>query len=206
LLEQRAPQTHFGGAEPLGNSRQVPDRIHRDLDDRYAAVLVHDRAVALEPPRCQGVLHLVKVEARFGDGDGRARIQSFRDVGSKGFGDEMSPGIERYDALRIAPLGERADARGGMGVGEVGPPYRIERARRDRERTIDSIGAAVAADDIAVARPRDSADDRSALPRVGCAPVDRQMVLCARIRMRGQPNMVGAIGTGHCGALNIAEP
>jgi hypothetical protein len=148
----------------------------------------------------------MKIKVRFGDGDGRARIQSFRDLGSKGFRDEMSPGIERHDALQIAPLGERADARGGMGIGEIGPPYRIERARRDRERTIDSIRAAVAADDIAVARSGYGADDRSALPRVGCAPLDRQMVLCARIRMRGQPNMVGAIGTGHCGALSIAEP
>ena len=38
------------GAEALGDAGQVPDRIDGDLDDRQAAVRLHDRAVIGEPP------------------------------------------------------------------------------------------------------------------------------------------------------------
>ena len=65
------------------------------------------------------------------------------------------------------PLRERPDGRGRMGVGEVGPADRIERAGGDRERAIDRIGAAMGADDVAVLRARHRADDRPALARGG---------------------------------------
>ena len=51
LLEQCAAQIVLGGAEALGDARQVPDRIDRDLDHRDAAVLVHDLAVVLAAVR-----------------------------------------------------------------------------------------------------------------------------------------------------------
>ena len=91
--------------------------------------------------------------------------------------DQMAPRIERDDALRIAPLRKRPDGRGGMGVGEIRAPDRIERAGRDRKRAIDRIGAAMGADHVAVLRPRHRADDRSAFARAGRAPVDGKLHL-----------------------------
>ncbi len=151
LLEQGAAQVRFGGAEALGDAGQIPDRIDRDLGHRHAAVVVHELAVGLEPAGADRVLHLRQVEPRLGDGDGRADVEAFGDLGLEALGDQMAPRIERDDAPRLAPLRERADGRGGMRVGEVGPADRIERAGRHRERAIERIGAAMGADDVAVA-------------------------------------------------------
>ena len=55
----------------------------------------------------------------------------------------------------------------------------------------------MAADNVAVARPGNRADDGPALTRGLRAPVNREMVLGARIRMRGEADMVGAIRASH---------
>ena len=51
----------------------------------------------------------------------------------------------------------------------------------------------MAADDVTVIWARDGADHRTAFARGGSTPMQGEMVLGVRIRMRGQPDMVGAI-------------
>src|ERR1700732_2329857 len=53
------------------------------------------------------------------------------------------------------------------------------------------------ADDVAILRARYRANHRSAFARAGCAPVDREAVLCARCGVRGDPDMVNPVGTSH---------
>ena len=197
LFEQLPAQVVFGGGEALGQSRQIPDRIDRNLDHGHAAVLVYDVAVMLQPAGCDGRLQFGKIEARAGDGDAWADVDAFGDLGREILGDQMAPRIERNDALRIAPLRKRADGCGGMGVGEVRTPDRIERAGRNGQRAVDRIGAAMGADHVAVRRARHRSDDRSALARAGGAPVDGELVLAARRGMRGKADMVDPIGARH---------
>ena len=52
----------------------------------------------------------------------------------------------------------------------------------------------MAADDVAVLRLRDGADDRAALARARGAPTDRETRLSARLRMGGKADMVDAVG------------
>ena len=98
---------------------------------------------------------------------------------------------------RLAPLRERPDAHGGMRVGEVRPADRIERACGDRKRAIERIGAAVAADGVAVARPRNGADDRAAFARARRPPADRKARLAAGLGMRGDADMIGPVRAIH---------
>ena len=53
------------------------------------------------------------------------------------------------------------------------------------------------ADDVAVLRTRHRADHRPAFARAGSAPVDREVKLGARCRVRGNPDMVNPIGASH---------
>ena len=139
----------------------------------------------------------MQVEARLGDGDARADVEALGDLGLERLGDQMAPRIERDDLPGLAPLRERADGRGGNGVGEVRPADRIERAGGHRERAIERIGAAMAADDVAVAGPRHRADDRAALARGRRAPVDREARLAAGLRMRGETDMIRSVRAIH---------
>src|ERR1700755_3259838 len=55
------------------------------------------------------------------------------------------------------------------------------------------------ADDVAILRAGDRADDRAAFARARRTPLDREVELAARRRMRGEPDMVNPIGTSHRG-------
>lgn len=56
----------------------------------------------------------------------------------------------------------------------------------------------MAADRVAVARPRNRADDRAAFARAWRAPVDRKARLAAWLRMRSNADMIGSIRMSHC--------
>src|SRR5580692_594202 len=199
LLEQLPAQIVFGGRKPLRQTRKVPHRVDGDLDDGNAAVLVNDFAVVLQPSGVDRRPELRQIEAGAGDRDARPDVDSLGDFAGKIFRDEMTPGIERDNALRLAPLRERTDRCRRMRVGEIGSPDRVERARGDREWAVDRIGAAMGADDVAVLRAGYRADDRTALARAGRAPLDRELELAARRRMRSDPDMVNPVGTSHRG-------
>ncbi len=89
---------------------------------------MHDVAVVFEATASDRGLQLGQIEPRLGDRNARADIDPFGDLGRKVFGNEMTPGIERYDLLGIGPLSERPDDSSGMGVCEVGTLQRIKRA------------------------------------------------------------------------------
>jgi hypothetical protein len=58
----------------------------------------------------------------------------------------------------------------------------------------------MAANDVTIVGPRYGAYDRPAFARSRSAPFDWKTMLGARIWMRGQANMVSAIGSSHCKA------
>ena len=74
LFEQLPAQIVLAGGKAFGEARQVPNRIDRNLDHRYAAVLVHDLAVMLQASGCDGRLQFGQIEARAGNGDARTYI------------------------------------------------------------------------------------------------------------------------------------
>src|SRR6516225_5850234 len=119
LFEQLPAQIVFGGREPLRQARQIPDRVDRDLDHRDAAALVDHFVIMLEPPGFDRRLQLGEIKAGARDRDARADVDAFGDLGREVFSDQMSPRVQRNDALRIAPLREGSDGRGRVGVGEV---------------------------------------------------------------------------------------
>jgi hypothetical protein len=129
LFEQLSAQIVLGGREALRHARQIPYRVDRYLDHGDASVLVHDLAVMLEPAGFDRRLQFGQIETRASDGNARTDIDAFGDLLREVFRDEMAPRIERNDPLRIGPLRKRPDRLGGMGVGEVRAPDRIECAR-----------------------------------------------------------------------------
>src|SRR5258708_2552019 len=93
-----------------------------------------------------------------------------------------------------------------MRVREVWTPNGIERSRRNRKRAIYCIRAAIGADDVTIVGPRHGANNRSAFARSRCAPVGGEPWLRDGVRMGGQEDMVGAIGTSHCKSLEKMTP
>ena len=179
LLEQCPAQIGFTAGETARDAGQVPDRVDGDLDHGETAILVYDVAVGDEPLGVERSPDLGQVEARAGNRDGRADIDAFGQLAAEILGDQVPPRVERDNARRVSPLGKRADGRGRIGIGQVGAADRIERAGGDSQRAIDSVGAAVAADDVAVLRTRDRTDDRTALARTARTPDDGERRLCA---------------------------
>jgi hypothetical protein len=70
-------------------------------------------------------------------------------IGEDG-GDQVAPGIQRHDPVRIAPLRMRADGFGRGCIGQVGTMRALQAARRHRQRAIDRIGAGVGTDNVAL--------------------------------------------------------
>ncbi len=120
----------------------------------------------------------------------RADVEPLGDLLLELLGNQMPPRIERHDPLRLAPLRERADHRGGMRVGEIGPPDRVKHAGGNGERAIERVRAAVTADHVAQARLRHRSDHRPALASRGGAPMNRKARLRLGVGMRGKPDMI----------------
>jgi hypothetical protein len=109
LLEQRAAQVVLAGAEALGDARQMPDRVDRDLGDADVAGFVQDVAVGREPVCRHRGLDFGQIEPRLGDGDGRADIDALADPLAEILRDAMAERIERDDPAGREPLRLRRD-------------------------------------------------------------------------------------------------
>ena len=188
-----AAQAVLGGAEARRDARQIPDRIDRRLDHRDVAIVVDDLAVDLEPLRRSA-------RRAFRPWSSRARVMAMvgrisRPSAISGLNTSATrcPTGRARRSSGLGPLRERSDGGGGMGVGQVGPPDRVERARRHGERAIKRIGAAVSADHVALAELRHGADDRAALARRGRAPMDREARLRPWVGMPSEPDMIRTI-------------
>ena len=197
LLEQRAAQLGLAGRKALRKAGQVPDRIDRDLHHRDAAIGMHDLAVGAQSLGRERLADFGQVEPCARHRDARADIDALGNVLAEILGDQMAPGVERDDFRGIAPLLERPDGRRRKRVGEIGTADRIERTGGDGERAIHRIGAAMAADHVAIPSARHRADDRPAGARIGSTPVDRKGRLAARLGMRGEANVVGTVRAAH---------
>ena len=187
----------LGGAEPLRDAGQIPHRIDRDLDHRQAAVGVNRRPSAFSRPAASASrISIRSSRARVIAMVGRMSSPSAISV-LECSATQVAPRIERDDPLGLAPLRERADRRGRMGIGEVGPPDRIEHARRHRERAVERIGAAVAADHVAQPGLRHRADHRPAFARGRRAPMDGKAHFRPPVGMRGEPDVVRSVRRIH---------
>ena len=138
--------------KPLRNARQIPDRIDGDLHDSDGATLVHDMVVALQSAGCERGLNLGEVKSRLGHCNRGTNINARRNLGGKRLRSQVPPGVERDNGLGIGPLRKRSDVDRRMGIRQVRAAVRIERAGRYGKRTIERIGAAMAADHVSVAR------------------------------------------------------
>src|SRR5215831_1379357 len=194
LLEQGAPQSRLGRTESLRNTRQVPDRIDGDFHHREGAALDDVLSVGLQPTGPDGIPHFREIESRAGDGNCGANILSFGDLRLERGSGKMAPGVERDNAPRLRPLRKRTDGSGRVGICQIGTADRIEHTGRDRQRAIERVGAAMAADYVSMLRLRHRRDDRTACMGVRCSPTDREARLSSGLRMGGQANVIGSIG------------
>ena len=154
-------------------------------------------AVGHQAPGGQGSLNLRQVEPRPCNRNARTNVGAFGYFAAEILRYQMPPRVKRDDALRVAPLLERPDGCGWIGIGQIRATDRVECAGRHRERTINGIGAAMGADDVTILRSRDRSDDRTALPRGRSPPSNRKLVLRARDRVRSQPDVIGSVGAAH---------
>ena len=89
---------------------------------------MHDFAILLEPSGFDRGLQLGQIETGARDGNARTDVDALSDLAREIFRGEMSPWIERDDALRFGPLRKRPDRFSRVGVGEIRTPDRVERA------------------------------------------------------------------------------
>ena len=141
------------------------------------------------------------VDVRLGHRDGRADVVALGELLLEHFRHDGAERIHRHDAVRVRPLRIRSERIGGHGVGEVRAMIPQQGPGRDRQRAIDAVGAAVCADNVALAARERAAHDRSALAGVGAAPTDRQRTVPALDRVRGEADMFRRVMiSGHaCG-------
>src|SRR5262249_18877889 len=110
------------------------------------------------------------------------------------------------DAVGRLPTLAGTNGEGWLRIPQIGPAYRVESAGRYRKRAVDGVGAAMGADDIAILRPRNGADDGAALARAWRAPADREARLGARRRVRSQTIVVRGVSSGHSRPQKNQEP
>ncbi|MNL14672.1 hypothetical protein D3C87_1356240 [compost metagenome] len=190
LLEQAAPQDAFLDIEAPRQPRQVPDRVHGSLGHAHIAIGIEDLAIGHQTAGGNGRRQLRHIDMGARDGNGRADVHAGGDAVCEDGGDEVAPGVERHDLVRIAPLGMGPDGLGRRRVGQIRTMRALQAARGHRQRAIDRIGPGVGADHIAARGVREAGDDRSTLGRRGGAPVDRLGRLVAA-RVRGQDDVIG---------------
>src|SRR6516165_11654204 len=109
----------------------------------------------------------------------------------------MAPRIESNDPHGIAPLRERSDGRGRVGIGEVRTTDRIECAGGHRQCTVHRVRTAMAYDHVPVLRTGHGADDRPPLSRGRGSPKNGDILLGTRDRMRRQTNVIAAVRASH---------
>ena len=114
-----------------GDARQVPDRIDGDLDDGDGAVGVNKLAVGHQALGRSRYLNLRQVEPRARNRNARTNIGAFGYFVTEILRYQMPPRVKRDDALRVAPLLERPDGCGWIGIGQIRAADRVECAGRD---------------------------------------------------------------------------
>ncbi len=208
LFEECAAKLRLFHLEALGDARQIPDRIDGGLGHRHVAALVDHLAVDLQAALGDGLVDLRQVDARLGDRDGRADVDAFGQLDREVLGDPVTPGVEADDLPRLMPLRVRADGHDRVGVVQFRPSLRGHGARRDRQRAVDRIGAAMGANGVAVGAGVGRRDDRPALPGGGGVPVDGEAAGRPGPRVGGEPNVGCPVG-GHgslCSLRNRKGP
>jgi len=75
--------------------------------------------------------------------DGRTDVDARFNLFGEDLADEMTPGIERDDFCRVAPLRARPDQGDRCGIGEVRTMIASQRTRRDRKCAIDRVCAGI---------------------------------------------------------------
>jgi hypothetical protein len=88
---------------------------------------VYELAVMLEPSGFDRLLQLRQIKPSACDSNTGTDVDAFGDLLGEVFSGEMAPWIKRDNPLRISPLRKRPDRFGGMGVGEIRTPDRVER-------------------------------------------------------------------------------
>ena len=160
---------------------------------------VHDLAVDLSRPLAIASLDLRQVDARLGDGDGRADVDA---LGRSRRRSPRRPGGPRDRARRSCRRSSTADAGRSATTGWVlvSSGRGSDRARRRRRPARDRSNRSRRGVPMTL-----RSAGRDTVPMIGAAlaggrgaPVDRESGLGARRRVRGEPDMVGAVWTGHC--------
>ena len=88
----------------------------------------------------------------------------------------------------------RANVDNGRGVCQVRPSNRVEDAGGHRQGSVDRIRTAVSPHSVAVGPCTHGPDHRPPLTRRGRTPGDRESAGRSSARMRGQPDVTGAVG------------
>src|SRR5215468_1513419 len=183
LFEEGAAQIGFYRVEACGNAGEVPHRIYGDLDDRDAPILMHHTSVRVQPPSRQGNTDFREVKASAGDCNARTKVETIGYLRLEGLRDQMSPGIHGHNAAWLHPLRKRADLCSWVCICQIRPPDRIERTRGYCKRSVERVRPPVTANDVAVLRPRNRADDRATLARARRPPMNRKANFGVRVRM-----------------------
>ncbi len=208
----RSARTGSGAASPSATPNrsatpgQPPDRLDRDLGDPRRAVRsehhVRPGGSGASRPSCiastiSGMAICARVTAMVGRMSQPAATRSANTCGATwphGSSETMRPGC--------APGGERADCVGRHRVRQIRPMSGRELAGGDRQRTVERIGPAMRADDVALIGVAQRPDDRPAPDGIGSAPIDRRSRLGAMGREGDVPGR-SAVHGGMLGSRSL---
>ena len=149
LREQDATQGALVNVQARGHAGQVPDRLDGHLGDLDVHILQDDFAIGFEAPSADGVVDLVQLQVRLGDGDGRADVIALVEQALEVVLRVQAPGIQRHDSGGVLPGGIRAELHGRKGIVQVGAVIGGILPAGDGEGPEDGVGAGVRADGVA---------------------------------------------------------
>eukprot|EP00967_Tisochrysis_lutea_P020479 scaffold23250_cov31-Tisochrysis_lutea.AAC.1 len=134
-------------------------------------------SISLEPPGLDRILNLGQVEVRFGDGDGWSEVElALRHALCEDLLWEVTPRVDRDNGVGARPRRVRPDLARRQRVGEVWAESGRRGVRRQRDRPVDRVGAAVRSHRVATAGHRDSGHNRPSLEWVSRTPAQRLRV------------------------------
>src|SRR5262252_8320746 len=154
---------------------------------------MHHTSVRVQPPSRQGNPDFWEVKASAGDCNARTEVETIGYLRLEGLRDQMSPGIHGHNATRLHPLRKRADLCSRVCICQIRPSDRIERTGGHCKRSVERVRPPMTANDVAILRSGNRADDRTALVRARRPPVNRKANFGVWVRMRGQPDMINTV-------------
>mmetsp|Transcript_11965 Transcript_11965/g.21204 ORF Transcript_11965/g.21204 Transcript_11965/m.21204 type:complete len:242 (-) Transcript_11965:200-925(-) len=172
LLEERLAKRSLRASEALGDAREVPHGLDRELGDVRLTVVRQHVTVRGQTTDADGLFALWQIDVRLGDGNGRPDVVALFHVLLERDRRHVAVRIHRDDTLGVVPRVEGPHLDHGGGEVKLGLVLRVEASGGHGKGLVHRVTARMGANGVALGRVTRRRDDRTAFQRRGSAPFD----------------------------------